>query len=106
LIYQGSALSIGTPEEIKKGVKGSILEVRSSQARNAAAVLRNIFADGDVGIFGDKLHVTVQDSASSNSQIKKALADANIPVDSIREVEPTLEDIFVSTLIHQEVRSS
>jgi ABC-2 type transport system ATP-binding protein len=99
-------LSIGTPEEIKKKVVGEILEVRSSQARKAATVLRNSFAEGDVGIFGDKLHITVQDSASAISQIKKALADANIPLDSIREVEPTLEDIFVSTLIHQEVRSS
>lgn len=106
LIYQGSALSIGSPEEIKKSVKGVILEVRSSQARKAATVLRNLFSEGDVGIFGDKLHVTVQDPASSNSQIKKALADAAIPLDSIREVEPTLEDIFVSTLIHQEVRNS
>jgi ABC-2 type transport system ATP-binding protein len=104
LIYQGSALSIGTPEEIKQGAKGIILEIRSAQARKAATLLREKFSEFDVGIFGDRLHVSVQDASQATPPIRKILSDAAIPVESIREIEPTLEDIFVSTL-HSKVQN-
>jgi ABC-2 type transport system ATP-binding protein len=105
LIYQGSPLSIGTPGEIKKTAKGIVLEVRTAQARKAASVLRESFPEFDVGIFGDRLHVSVQDPASATSQIRDTLAAGSISVESIRQIEPTLEDIFVSTLTQTEARN-
>jgi ABC-2 type transport system ATP-binding protein len=105
LIYEGSPLSIGTPEEIKQAAKGIILEVRSAQARKAATFLREKFAEFDVGIFGDRLHVSVQNASQAEPQIRKFLLDASIPVESIREIEPTLEDIFVSTLTHSKTQN-
>jgi ABC-2 type transport system ATP-binding protein len=102
LIHKGRLLAVGTPEEVKQLMRGTILEVRSSQPRQAAALLRERMTAGSVGLFGDRVHVVTGDPDTSASQIGNVLAGAGLEIGGIRPIDPTLEDVFVSVLGREE----
>ena len=57
----------------------------------------------EVAMHGNKLHVTVKDPVEAEKQIRKVGETLNLPVRSIREITPSLEDIFVSVMTRQRV---
>jgi len=98
LIHGGRLLAVGTPEEVKRLMRGTIIEIRCPQARQAAAVLRQRLPAGAVGLFGDRVHAVSADPDGTIAQAKAVLVDAGIAYGSMDCVEPTLEDVFVSVL--------
>jgi len=98
LIDRGRLLAYGTPEEVKRLMRGTILEIRSSQPREATRVLRPRFGERSVGLFGDRVHVVTEEAETTSRAATAALAEAGIAVREIRPVDPTLEDVFVSVL--------
>ncbi|MFB3923371.1 MAG: ATP-binding cassette domain-containing protein [Terriglobia bacterium] len=98
LMHRGRLLAVGTPQEIKKLMRGSILEVRASEARKAAAVLRAAFPGGSVGLFGDRVHVVGEDWREMQRRAEENLRAANVEMLESRSIEPSLEDVFVSVL--------
>lgn len=98
LLNKGRIVGLGTPSEIKQLMKGTILEIRCPQPRKATAVLRGALADGSVGLFGDRVHVVAQDPDKASSEIKSALDSEGFDISSLRPVDPTLEDVFVSVI--------
>jgi len=98
LIHKGELLACGSPDEVKKLMRGTIVEVRSSQPRKATAILRERLASFPVGLFGDRVHVVTGDVARTTRQIEQILRDASLEVVSIRPIEASLEDVFVSVL--------
>jgi cell division protein ZapA (FtsZ GTPase activity inhibitor) len=52
---------------------------------------------------GNKLHVTVKDPVEAEKQIRLVGETLNLAVRSIREITPSLEDIFVSVMTRQRV---
>ena len=98
LIDRGRLLACGTPEEVKRLMPGTILEIRALQPREATRVLRQRLGDRAVGQFGDRVHVVAQDAQATAQTVAAALAEAGLAAGEIRPVEPTLEDVFVSVL--------
>jgi ABC-2 type transport system ATP-binding protein len=98
LLDRGKLLAAGTPEQVKQLMRGSILEVRTPQPREASAILRQAMAEATVGLFGDRVHVLTQDAQAAPPRIRQALTDHHVPFDEIRPIEPSLEDVFVSAL--------
>jgi ABC-2 type transport system ATP-binding protein len=98
LIHQGRLHAIGTPEEVKSLMAGTILEIRSSNPREASRLLREQFGSGSVGLFGDRIHLVTQDPEASRREVEKAFAPAHLEVIGVRTIEPSLEDVFVSVL--------
>ena len=102
LMHKGKLLAVGTPEELKKLMRGSLLEVRTDEPRRATALLRNSLAQDSVGLFGDKVHILTNRGEEATRQAEKALRVAGLESSSIRSIEPTLEDVFVSVLGNDE----
>jgi ABC-2 type transport system ATP-binding protein len=50
----------------------------------------------DAAVFGNALHLVVQDAAQSMPRIEKYLAGEGVSVNRIEQIRPTLEDVFVS----------
>jgi drug efflux transport system ATP-binding protein len=98
LMHHGKFLAVGTPHEVKRLMRGSILEIRASEPRRATAVLREKLGAGSVGLFGDRVHVVTAEPEASRSQIEQALAGAGLSLSGLRMIEPSLEDVFVSVL--------
>ncbi len=102
LMFKGHLMAADTPDQIKKLMQGSLLEILTHQSRKAADVLRHSLPDASVGIFGDRVHVVVKDKDSAIPLIEKTLKENNSQFDEIRLIEPSLEDVFVSILGKQE----
>ena len=98
LIHQGRLLALGTPAEVKRLMRGTILEIRSPDPRRATRVLRARFSPEAVGLFGDRVHLVTETPDSAASEAAAVLRSAQIESSSIRPVEPELEDVFVSVL--------
>jgi ABC-2 type transport system ATP-binding protein len=98
LLHQGQLLACGTPDEVKALMRGTILEIRSSAPRRAAALLRDTFGGASVGLFGDRVHVVTDDPDAAGAQAAAVLAAAGIAVHALRRIEPALEDVFISVI--------
>jgi ABC-2 type transport system ATP-binding protein len=98
LMHRGQLLAVGTPQEVKKLMRGAILEIRASDPRKAAAALREMLPRVSVGLFGDRVHVVAEDLRALQARATTTLRAAGIDLVDSRPVEPSLEDVFVSVL--------
>jgi ABC-2 type transport system ATP-binding protein len=98
LIHRGKLLACGTPDEVKKLMRGTILEVRATEPRTAAVLLREKLAADAVGLFGDRVHILTQAPDRATAQAKMVFAEAGLELLGIRPIEPALEDVFVAVL--------
>ncbi|HVS53014.1 MAG TPA: ABC transporter ATP-binding protein [Opitutaceae bacterium] len=98
LLHEGRLLGTGTPEEIKAMMPGALLEVRTNAPRRTAALLREKLPDVGVGLFGDRVHLATRDRADAEAHARALIASAGLELESIRPIEPSLEDVFVSVL--------
>jgi cell division protein ZapA (FtsZ GTPase activity inhibitor) len=54
-------------------------------------------------MYGNKLHLTVEDPRDAEQHIRAIGQSRNLKVLSLREITPSLEDIFVSVMSRQRV---
>jgi len=90
----GKVLAAGTPHELQRLVPGSTLELAATPQRQAAATLGRLPAVRDVQLFGDLLHVGLHQPIAS-PQLQSILAADGVTVGRIREVTPSMEDVFM-----------
>ncbi|MBI5382204.1 MAG: ABC transporter ATP-binding protein [Opitutae bacterium] len=102
LLHQGRLLGVGSPDEIKTLMGGALLEVRTAAPRRTALLLRERLAGASVGLFGDRVHVVARDPVAAEAQIRALLAAAGFELLSLRPIQPSLEDVFVSVLAAHE----
>jgi ABC-2 type transport system ATP-binding protein len=98
LLHAGRLIAQGVPREIKAAMPGAVIEVRGDDARAARLVLRQAMPRAAVSLFGDRVHVVCGREACETSTIKASLERAGAQVHSVEEIEPSLEDVFVSVL--------
>jgi ABC-2 type transport system ATP-binding protein len=100
LLHQGSLLALGTLEELRSAVRGTLLDVPSARPRELAAEVRAALPLATVSAFGDRLHVRIDGEAGSAEM--RALAALVSRAESgsrdIRVIAPSLEDVFLARL--------
>jgi ABC-2 type transport system ATP-binding protein len=98
LIHQGRLLACDTPKNLKKLMPGSILELRCSENRRAARLLREQLPEVSVGLFGDRLHVGTSAPEQTLVALRRILAEGSLELLGTRGIEPSLEDVFVAIM--------
>ncbi len=98
LLHHGRLLGVGTPAEVKQLMPGALLEVRTSAPRRTAALLREQLPDATVGLFGDRVHIAAKNAPAAEQRTRELVARAGFELISLRPIEPSLEDVFVSVL--------
>lgn len=98
LLHEGSRLGLGTPEEVKKMMRGDLWEILSENPRDAAARLRHQCPEASVGLFGDRIHLNFPDESYREEKVRQAVDRAGIRTTSLKVISPSLEDVFVSVL--------
>ncbi|MBT0654556.1 ABC transporter ATP-binding protein [Geomobilimonas luticola] len=101
LIHKGKLLACDTPVNLKQLMRGAILEIRTSDPRRTARLLRNRFSDATVGLFGDRVHLVTGDPGTGETAAVSLMSAEGIELLGIRQIEPSLEDVFVSVLSRQ-----
>ncbi|HQL20797.1 MAG TPA: ABC transporter ATP-binding protein [Opitutaceae bacterium] len=98
LLHEGRLLGLGTPDEVKRLMPGALLEIRTSAPRRTATLLRQHLHGASVGLFGDRVHVATRDPASAEAETRRHVAAAGFELFSIKPIEPSLEDVFISVI--------
>jgi len=98
LIHNGTLLACDSVDEVKKLMRGTILEVRSGEPRKAAATLREHLKADSIGLFGDRVHVVTHEPLQAAERAAAILEAAGLAVQGIAAIDPSLEDVFVSVL--------
>ncbi|HXX13296.1 MAG TPA: ATP-binding cassette domain-containing protein [Candidatus Eremiobacteraceae bacterium] len=100
LMHQGRIHQIGTPDEIRGGLKAKRIELRTPNLREALSILEGqhdaeIF---DVQRFGDRLDLLAHHPQQALTEVKRLMEQKRLPIDDLHIDEPTLENTFVATL--------
>ena len=98
LLHEGRLLGLGTPDEVKRLMPGVLLEVRTSAPRRTATLLREHLRGATVGLFGDRVHVATREPAATEAETRRQVAAAGFELLSIKPIEPSLEDVFISVI--------
>jgi ABC-2 type transport system ATP-binding protein len=100
LMHEGKVLMLDRPAAVKQSLGLPMMEVLTSDARSAADIVRHISGIRSVSIYGDKLHVSVEDRPAADA-IAGQLNAAGIEVRGLRDILPSLEDVFISMVEKQ-----
>jgi ABC-2 type transport system ATP-binding protein len=99
LMHAGRIVASGSPNQLKKEwIKNPILEFRSDDVVKAMGMIQGLPWALETTIFGNSLHVSVKEVQSGKREIIKAVGAGNIKPENIREVSPTLEDVFITLI--------
>jgi ABC-2 type transport system ATP-binding protein len=98
LMHKGKLLACDTPRELKRLVKGGVLELVTGEPRRAVRLLSGVFPSGSVVLFGEKLHLYAPQPEEAQRIAAQKLKEAGLELVQVRRVEPSLEDLFVSLL--------
>jgi ABC-2 type transport system ATP-binding protein len=101
LLHEGRMLFCDTPNALKAKLPGAVVAVRAPEPRAARDALRGAEGVSGLLLVGDGVHLTVDNSASRIPQLRARLESAAVPYTDVREVTPSMEDLFVATVEQQ-----
>lgn len=94
LMNQGEIVAYDTPENIKKKIRGEIIEVVCSPVRKANKVVSDFF-NYETQMFGDRINITINSYKEDYQKIEKTLIENKIQITDSRSVTPSLENVFM-----------
>lgn len=94
----GEIVLQGSPSEIKAAQPGQLIELRLDRNQQASNVLKQHLESWRVSIFGDRLHIVVDDPENDLADVAEILAEQQIEIHTMRPVPFSLEDAFISTV--------
>jgi ABC-2 type transport system ATP-binding protein len=98
LMLGGRMVALAPPRELRDtGLDGTLLEVDCEPAVEALDVLPGVAGVREVTLYGTLLHVLVGDELSPDG-LAAILRDKGLQVTAVRQIKPTLEDVFVSRI--------
>jgi len=99
LIYKGTMIAIGTPQEMKTRVmKDDVLEITMSNAEDWIDRIAAVKGVKDASLFSAKIHAVSSDAAIAIPAVKEFFVKEKIAGGEIRKIVPSLEDVFVSSI--------
>ena len=99
LINSGKLIAEGNSKELKsKYLTNTILEIECLPVVDALSILEKAPFVDETTIFGNRIHIIVNEKYSGKDQIKSLLEGKNIAVKSIENIVPSLEDVFIHLL--------
>ncbi len=104
LIDRGRLLAVDTPQAIRAGSGGALIEVIARPRRQAAEILSARPEIADVEAFGERLHVRLHRPPEAGGEQRESeriaalLRESGCQVESSRAVPPSLEDFFIERI--------
>ncbi len=98
LLDRGRMLTVDEPEALQRRLEGRVIMVRVARVREARDRVVGLPGVRRAAVFGDRLHVTVESGERDGPAIEAALRAAGIEVLEVRDVAPSMEDVFIDHL--------
>ncbi len=108
LISQGRLVALDTPDRLKQTrMRGQVLELTVSNPDAALRMLKAAQQKGqpaieEAALYGALIHVVVRSAEQSNPAIHSLLTAQGVQVRSIDWIAPSLEDVFISSVVGTE----
>jgi ABC-2 type transport system ATP-binding protein len=96
VMNRGRIIALDRAGALKQAIQDPILEVTTDSAPNAVDLLRDAPGVIEVTMYGRALHVMVEDEAAAQREIPEMLVAGGCACESVRRIQPSLEDVFVS----------
>ncbi|HQU85915.1 MAG TPA: ATP-binding cassette domain-containing protein, partial [Pyrinomonadaceae bacterium] len=95
----GEVVATGTPTSVKAAQSGHLIELITDKPQAASNLLKKELERWRVSLFGDRLHVVVEEHVQTGIEnLKKRLAEAGIEVFDAYEETRSLEDVFIAVV--------
>jgi ABC-2 type transport system ATP-binding protein len=104
LVHEGRVLAADEPAALRALIPGRMLEVvahgtAAADASAAADVLRALPGVRDAPVFGERIHITLDEqSGDGEERFMAALRATPFAAVPVRQVPPSLEDVFIAQL--------
>jgi len=97
LINAGKLVAQGNSKELKTNyIKNPILEIETDKTVDSLEILEKEKWAGETSIFGNYIHVILNDDTITEKNIIQLLQEQNgIKVKRVERIVPTLEDVFI-----------
>ena len=92
-MHNGVITTCDSPQALRKKYPYKIIEL-ATPSKDVKTVLASL-PILDINAFGTKYHLVVEDFETTVAGVKDALDKAEIPVISLKQIQPNLEDVFV-----------
>ena len=99
LIHAGKLAALGTTTEVKRIFEGRpIVEVRGAQPVELMRALDAMEEVEKTSLFGTAVHAVLRHEAVQPAVIAARLSERGLAVESVEEVVPSLEDVFLDVV--------
>jgi len=98
LLHQGKLLFCDTPDNLKSKLGKGVLSVISPTPRRLREELEHAEGISSLTLTGDGLHLVVDDAKRRIPEFESRLRNAGVPFQGVRQVTPTIEDLFVDAV--------
>lgn len=107
LIYRGRIVASGSPAELKRdAMHGELLLVEGEPLPVAIEALQNQNGIHDVAVFGNALHLVVEDAKRAVPLVRQRLEEKRVKVSRVEPIRPSLEDVFVSLTTREQPKEA
>lgn len=96
LMNRGKLIALDTPARLRGGMRSPLFELIVDDSPRAVAALKSAPGVEEAAMYGRAVHVVAKDAAEVRHAIPERLAQAGVRLDAIREIAPSLEDVFVN----------
>jgi len=97
MMHYGRLIARGTPQQMRRDIIRNVVEARAEPVWDALQILERTLGVSEVALFGDALHIELDETTTDpEAVVRQALGGANLRVQSVERVLPTMEDVFVS----------
>jgi len=93
-MHRGKILASDKPENMAQYFTHKLLEITSTDLHVTFKKLEMLPSIISAQLFGDKIHITVDDGAQTTQQLQQL----NIGVTAINQIQPGIEDVFIELM--------
>ena len=99
MIHDGVLRALAPPAELKRTqLQGQLLNLRCDRPMDAVRLLPGAPGVREVALYGVNVHVLIDPLLQSGAGLTAWLAEAEIVVDEVQPIAPSLEDVFISLI--------
>ena len=98
LMNRGMLVALDAPAALRRSMKEPILEIHADPPARAVESLLGAEGIVDAAMFGRTVHAVVADVQAARRTIAARLGSSGVRVGEMREIAPTLEDVFVARI--------
>ena len=99
IVDRGEVVVEGTPDELKRGLRGDAIHVELTEDRELAtlraAINGSIHGLGEIQLSDRVLHARAEDGARAVPAVLTALEDAGIGIAAVTVARPSLDDVYL-----------